>query len=120
MENKKLYIRILRNALVILGLCSLLTFIVTREMKYVYSTLFGGILSMLGFIAIAYMTHTMSLSGNVKGKFTSAYVFRYLIYFIAMFLAMKVGLNIISILIGYLCINLSIKIDTAFTRKEEN
>ena len=91
-----------------------------KEWMYVYSTLFGGMLSVLGFIAIIWMTQTTSMSGNVKGKFTSAYVFRYLIYFLAMFSAMKAGLNIISILIGFLCINLSIKMDTILTRKEEN
>lgn len=120
MENKQLYFRIIRNAIVILGLCTFLTFLVMKEMLYVYSTLFGGMLSVLGFIAIVLTIRYTSMSGNVKGKFTGAYIFRYLIYFLAMFSAMKAGLNILSILIGFLCINLSIKMNTILTRKEEN
>ena len=120
LKDKKLYQNIYRNAWIILLCSCVLTYVFTKAWVYVISTLFGGILSMFGFTLIILFTHHVSLSGNVNGKFVGAYIFRYLIYFIAMFLAMKAGLNIISILIGFLCINLSIKIDTLIKRKEEN
>lgn len=120
MIDKKLYLTIYRNAVWILLACMILTYVCTQNFMYVVSTLFGGILSMLGFLTIILFTYSTSLEGNVRGKYTGAYIFRYLIYFIAMFLAMKAGLNIVSILIGFLCINLSIKLDTFLKRKEEN
>lgn len=120
MENKELYQRILKLAFVILMITCAITLFITKACVYVFSTLFGGILSMLGFISIIYFTHYASLEGNVKSRFTSAYIVRYLIYFVLMFIGAKVGLNIVSMLLGFLCINLAIKMDTLLRRKEEN
>lgn len=120
MNDKKLYLKIYRNALFILTICSAITYLVTRKWMYVVSTIFGGILAMIGFLAIILFTYHVSFDGNVRGKFTGAYLFRYLLYFICLFFAMKIGLNIVSMLIGFLCINLAIKFDTFFTRKEED
>lgn len=120
MEDKELYRKILRNACILLLCGMLISFLVMQNMIYVYSVLFGGILSILGFISIVYMVSFVSLEGNVKGKFTSAYILRYLIYFVAMYVGAKLGLNIVSMLIGFLCVNISIKINAVFERKEEN
>ncbi len=119
MENKQLYQKILKNAFFILIVATLVTLLVMRELSYGIATLLGGFLSITGFLSIIMMTHS-SLHGNVKARFTSAYLIRYLLYFLVMYLAMKAGLNIISILIGFLCISLSIKINEMIGRKEEN
>lgn len=120
MEDKELYRKILRYALIILISASIISFLVMQDMIYVYSVLFGGFLSILGFISIVYMVTFISLEGNVKQKFMGAYILRYLIYFACMFMGAKVGLNIVSMLIGFLCINLSIKIEAVLERKEES
>lgn len=120
MENKELYQRILKKAFAILCITSAITFFITKAWMYVFATLLGGILSVLGFVSIVYFTHHASLEGDVKTRFTSAYIFRYLIYFIVMFMGAKAGLNIVSMLLGFLCINLAIKMDTLFRGKEEN
>ena len=120
MENKKLYLQIIRNAICILFVSSILTFLITKEWLDIVATLFGGCLSILGFLSIFLFTHHVDLDGKAAGRFVSAYIFRYLIYFVSMFLGAKAGLNILSMLIGFLCINLAIKLDTFLKRKEEN
>ncbi|NBK98240.1 MAG: hypothetical protein EOM50_09490 [Erysipelotrichia bacterium] len=120
MENKHLYKMIIRYAIIYLLLASLVSFLMMQNLSYVYATLLGGILSILGFSSIIYMANNSALEGNVKKSFTVAYLVRYLIYFVCMFVGAKLGLNIISMLIGFLCINIGIKIQAVFERKEEN
>ena len=110
----------MKRAICILFVSIMLTYLVTKQWLAVVATLFGGCLSIAGFLSIIYFTHHVSYDAKVSGRFVSAYIFRYLIYFVSMFLGAKKGLNIVSMLIGFLCINLAIKMDTFLKRKEEN
>lgn len=119
-EDKQLYLGIVKKAGLILIASTLMVFAVTLDMMMALSVVFGGGLSLAGFAAIIYSTNAMSLEGNVKGKVMGAYLFRYLIYFMFMFTGTKIGLNIVSMLIGFLCVNLGIKVHTLLERKEED
>ncbi len=119
-EDKKLYLSIVKKAFMILLLSMLIVMLLTQDIMYMLSVVIGGVLSLLGFVAVIYSVNTMSMSGNVKGKVVGAYLFRYVIYFLVMYAAAKTGFDILSMLVGFLCVNLGIKVNTLLERREEN
>ena len=119
MEDK-LYRLIIRVAVGILFVMSAIVFLLGKDILYICSIWLGGILSILGFVLILFSTDHIERYGNVKRKMLNAYIFRYLIYFVCMFLGAKAGLNILLMLLGFLCISLSIKGITLLNRKEDS
>ena len=119
MEDK-LYQLIIRVAIGILLIMSAIALLITKNFLFVCSIWLGGILSIGGFLAILFSTAHIDPNGNVQRKMLNAYIFRYLIYFVCMFLGAKAGLNILLMLVGFLCISLSIKGITFWKRKEDS
>ena len=119
MENN-LYRLIIRVAAGILFVMSAVVFLFARDLSYICSIWLGGMLSMAGFVAIVFSAKHMEWAGNIQRRMFAAYLFRYLFYFVAMFLGAKAGLNILLMLIGFLCISLSIKWITFLKRKEDS
>lgn len=119
MEDK-LYRLIIRVAIGILLIMSAGTLLIAKNFLFVCAIWLGGALSIGGFIAILFSTSHIDPNGNVQRKMLNAYIFRYLIYFVCMFIGAKAGLNILFMLLGFLCINLSIKGITFWKRKEDS
>lgn len=118
--DKKLYRSIIQKAILILFASMFIVWLVSKSLMYALSVLIGGVLSLLGFVFVMYSVYTMNLEGNVKGKVVGAYLFRYVMYFLVMFAAASIGFDILSMLIGFLCVNLGIKVNTLLERREEN
>ena len=119
-ENKELYLRILRNACIFLIIMTLLVYFITNNVRYMLAVVIGGVMSMLGFGSIIGQSHF--LGEGSTSKFVIAYLIRYILYFIVMYIAMAHGFHVICILIGFLSISISIKINEFYEsvkRKEE-
>ena len=117
-ENKKLYIRIIKIATLMMLVLALLIFIITRNALYIVGVGVGGLLSIGGFLWIVVMTSKILSSPKAQTYAMINYVFRYLIYAVVFFLGMLCGLDIFSMLIGYLCVSLAIKVNTYLEGKE--
>lgn len=118
MENRLLYTRVIKFALLIMSACALLVFLITRDILYPIGVGVGGLLSIGGFIWIVVMTSKILSSPKAQTLAMVNYVFRYLIYAVVFYLGMLGGLDIFSMLIGYLCVSLAIKLNTYLEGKE--
>lgn len=117
-ENKLLYTRIIKLALLIMCACGLLVFLVTRNVLYLIGVGIGGMLGIGGFLWIVVMTSKILSSPKAQSLAMINYLFRYLIYAVVFCLGMLCGLDIFSMLVGYLCVNLAIKLNTYLEGKE--
>lgn len=120
MEEKELYLRIIKIAMgLLLVLCGF-AFLIMREWIYPVSVLAGGAMAIVGFIWIIVSTGKILTSSKATALAMVNYFIRYLLYGVILVLGILGGLNIVSMLIGFLCVNFAIKINTYLEGKEEN
>lgn len=120
MENNKLYKNIVYTTLLLVLVLGILVSCIGKDILYGVSTLYGGALGIGGFLWIVKMTSQIEPNGNVQGKVIVHYLLRYLIYAGCLVLGIYINLNIFPMLIGFVCINLSIKYNAYKNGKEED
>lgn len=113
-----MYHKVVKLACLILMICALAAFIIMRDITYPLGVLLGGILSIGSFYWIVAMTNQIVSTSKAKGLAVVHYLIRYLIYAVVLTIAILQGLNIISILIGFLCVSFAIRINTYLEGKE--
>lgn len=120
MEEKKLYQRILVIALgILLILCALSLFIM-QDYLYPLSVFIGGMMAMVGFVWIVFSTQKVITSPKATALAMTSYLLRYLFYGGILLISILSGLNIVASLVGFLCINFAIKLNTYLQRKEDD
>lgn len=118
MEENKLYAKVIKLALLIMFACALLVLLITGNMIYPLGICLGGLLSIAGFLWIVVMTSKILSSPRAQTLAVVNYVIRYLIYAAAFYIGLLCGLDIFSMLIGFLCVTLAIKLNTYLEGKE--
>lgn len=108
MERKE-YGIVIKIALVFMAIAIALTAIITRNMNDIAGIIVGGITGIGGFIWITIMVKQISLDENVKTIVFINYMFRFFVYAAIFVVAMQFGANIITMLIGFICMNLALK-----------
>lgn len=120
MEEKELYKRILKIAVAIVFVLCGLAFLIMRDFCYPLSVFTGGMMSIAGFLWIIVSSQHILNSSKASALAMANYFVRYLIYGAILVIGILSGLDIISMVIGFLCINFAIKINTYLEGKEED
>lgn len=92
--------------------------IATQDLKMALSVLFGGALNIIGFRWIVVSSRSILNNANASKLAVLHFMIRYVSYGICMFLGVQVGLNLLCMLVGFLSINIAIKLHTLWKRKE--
>lgn len=119
MNDDKMYKEIEKLALLIMVVIALVCGIVSVDVMNGLSVVFGGVLNIIGFRTIVVSSNNLLHSPHASRNATMQYMIRFILYGILMYLGMQVGLRIVCMLLGFLSVNLAIKIHTIRTRKEE-
>lgn len=119
MNDDKMYKEIEKLALLIMAVIALVCGIVSMDLMNGLSVVFGGILNIIGFRNIVVSSKNLLNSPHASRNATIQYMIRFILYGILIYLGMQVGLSIVFMLLGFLSVNLAIKIHTLRTRKEE-
>lgn len=110
MERNSIYTKIVILAVLITILFGVVVLLITHDMMFVCSILLGAALSVLGFIWIVLSSKVLLQSTHASPMAMAQYFIRYVIYAIVMYLGMRLGLHVIFMLLGFLSINLAIKL----------
>lgn len=113
-----MYQKIMKLAGMIMVLSAFIAYLIMHDITYPLGVLLGGILSIGGFYWIVVMTNKIVSSNKAQSLAVVHYLIRYLIYAVVLTIAILQGLNIISILIGFLCVSFAIRINTYLEGKE--
>ncbi len=120
MEERKLYERIVFIACAILAVMCGLSLLIKQDWTYPLSVFIGGLMAIVGFLWIIYSTGRILQSKKATTLAMTNYLIRYLVYGGILLVGILSGLNILAMLIGFLCINFAIKVNTYLERKEED
>lgn len=119
-KENKLFQDIIKMAIAIMLVLCGLAFLIMQDIMYPIGVLVGGIVSILSFLWIVAMTNRIIESPKAQAMAMTHFIFRYLLYIVVFFIGYKCGLNILSMLIGSVCVNVSIKLNTYLKGKEED
>jgi len=119
MKDDQMYKDIEKLALYIMLVIALISAIISMDIKNGLAVIYGGVLNIMGFRNIVYSSKNLMYSANASRNAMLLYMFRFIMYGVLIYFAMQVGLHIVFILLGFLSVNLAIKIHTLKTRKEE-
>lgn len=119
-KENKLFQDIIKMAFAIMLVLCGLAFIIMQDITYPIGVLLGGCVSMISFLWIVAMTNKIIDSPKAQALAITHFMFRYLLYIIVFLIGYKCGLNILSMLIGSVCVNVSIKLNTYIQGKEED
>lgn len=120
MENNIVYRQIVKVALILIGVLSIVVGIIGQDLAFALSLVYGGALGVGGFLWIVVMTSKIDGNTNAQKLVIVHYILRYLLYAGMLILGLCINLNIFSMLLGFVCINLSIKYNVYKNGKEED
>ncbi len=114
-----MYQKIAKLACLFLSVVSVITYIMSADFMMAMGVVVGGITNILGFIYIIVMVNSLDFRKNVTAIVVAHYIVRYLIYIGIFTVSHFVGLNILTMLIGFLCINFGIIVYTKLDERRK-
>ncbi len=117
--KENMYKKIIQIATIFLTICALAIYVVTQNVSMALGIIVGGTMNILGFLYIIVMVKNLDFDRNVQAVVSGHYLFRYLIYIIVFYICYQIGLNILTMLIGFLCINFGIIVYTKLDERRK-
>ena len=111
-NDLKRFKNMMRLAFIIAIIAGIISFLITKNSIHFVSIMYGTVIGVLGFKWIIQMMEKIEFNEKTKRNVVINYLLRYLCYAILMIIGYQYGLNILTMLIGFVCMNLSIKIYT--------
>lgn len=117
-KNDKLrFVGMIKIALILMIIELIISFFISFSYSYWLGIIWGAILGILGFISIIRMVEKIEFNTKTRQKVMFNYVLRYLFYIIMLIIGYKLGLNMITMLLGFLCMNIAIKVYIALEER---
>ncbi len=113
-----LHRRIVLVTLGIAGMAALLGGLLSGDRRIVAGFLFGCLARLAGFRQIIRMVSRIEKSARPKQTGVTNYLFRYLFYGVVIALCLKGGVNVFSLLFGFISLDLAILLITALEKKK--
>ena len=114
-----MYKEIEKLALLIMLVIAVVSGVVSINLMNGISVIYGGILNIIGFRNIVVSSKKLLYNPHASKNATIQYMLRFILYGVLIYLGMQVDLHIVFMLLGFLSINLAIKVHTIRTQKEE-
>lgn len=117
--EKNMYQQIIKIASIFLIIACIITYMISFDVLMAISIVVGGITNILGFIYIIIMVNNLDFNKNVSAIVVGHYLIRYLIYIGIFSISYMIGLNILTMLIGFLCIHFGIIVYTKLDERRK-
>lgn len=112
---KRYYSKIIITTLVIVLLLAIISYIISKDRNIALGFIVGSIARITGFIATIITSKRLIQSSRPKTTALSFYIQRYIFYGIVIAIAISRGINVITLIVGFLPLTLAIYL----YRKEE-
>ncbi|WP_426351236.1 hypothetical protein ACPWSR_08410 [Alloiococcus sp. CFN-8] len=103
--NKSLYTSIIIRSLIVIGAFYVIAYILTRSNYIALGFVVGGITRLVGFISIAISSEYISESARPGSIAAVLYIIRLIFYGFVVSWSIIKGINVISLLVGFLILN---------------
>ncbi len=107
----KQYKKELLLAVCYIGVLSLAS-VLFQDIMISLGILIGGCISILGFLYIVVMVERLDFQKRTVLKVVVHYFIRYFFYCVSIYFSYMMGVNILTIVIGFLCMNFGIIVNT--------
>ena len=103
--NKSLYTSIVIRSLIVTGAFYVIAYILTRNNYIALGFVIGGVTRLAGFISIAVSSEYMSESTRPGAVAAVLYIIRLVFYGFVVSWSIIKGINVISLLVGFIILN---------------
>ncbi len=117
---KSLQHSILKRTLLIAVCLSVITWVVTKDVMMASGFIIGAIARLAGFMQIVRMTSRIENYDRPKAVTSSNYVTRLIFYGIVIWICMDAGVNVLTLLLGFVSMNIAILVTTYFENRKES
>ncbi len=115
-DDRKFYERIFKMTLALALIVGVISFVVTKDLNIFYGFFFGCIARLAGFVTIISMGKKLFNSSNPGGIAMSHYMMRYVFYGIVFYICIDSGMNVVSLLLGFVSVNFVIYVSQAIKK----
>ena len=103
--NKSLYTSIIIRSLIVTGACYVIAYILSRNNLIALGFVVGGLTRLAGFISIVVSSEYMSESTRPGAVAAGLYIVRFVFYGFVVSWSIIKGINVLSLLVGFIILN---------------
>lgn len=103
--NKSLYKSIIIRSLIVIGAFYVIAYILSRDNLIALGFVIGGLTRLAGFVSIIISSEYMSESTKPGAVAASLYIVRFVFYGFVVSWAIVRGVNVLSLLVGFIILN---------------